>query len=139
MTQTEMVSKQLNRLQDVVSPALSLAGLAHIDDYIDRTLDSVNKRQLSLTIAEGEESPGQISEAFYMQIHLPGEKRPDQYLSALWPALRSGLAPQLIGMTSREMTHRVWYPGEHPLMGATALIEIEVRYTRPCDDSQEEQ
>ncbi len=134
MTQSEMLKKIKNTLEDKIPALLQAFSLSEIQDFLDEPPTDEGRRQISVYLAEGNNTVAGVDEAFIIQFQLPGIMRPDRYLSAVWLPLHEILNPALVKMSDREMSHQTWYPGEIGGGGSSSFIYIEVRFYRPLDD-----
>lgn len=134
MTQSAMITTIKTYLSAKVPPALSLAGLVGVDDFLEYPPDESDAIQIGTYLAEGAAAIATKSESFIVKCNLAGQIRPDQYLSILWPILLD-FDPSSIGFIDREAAHITYYPGERG-QGSTALIFFEIHFTAPCDDGE---
>lgn len=136
-TQSEMAAHLAGLFRSTLPPLLAGAGLKSIDEYASGGLPiQADKRQLHIVPASGEWTREIRKEVFYVQILLPGEGRPDKYLSVIWPALRRIVAPDELGMMTLEIEYQLHYPGEPMGQINATIIELTLTYEMPLDDEE---
>jgi len=137
ITQSEMATELVNRLEEALPPIIKAAGLNPINQYSSGSLpNNTEERQLAIVPASGELTVEFRKEIFYMQILLPKETRPDKYLSAIWPHLGRIMQPFVVDMLTLDMEYQLDYLGE-AMGGPTNVtnVEIVLTYELPLDDA----
>jgi hypothetical protein len=134
MTSSEVKTAVRDYLQGIVSPVLIAApGLTDFDDYLDENIYESTARALAVYLADGSDTELEQSEVLLIKCQLPEELYPDKYHDVVKQAIKD-FRPTSVGMTTKNFTWHVFYPGEAPEGGGSAFIYYELALARSLDD-----
>jgi len=122
----------LAALEAALPAVLATAGLDDFADYVNGPPSNAAVKQCSVYVAPATYSEDFIEREVLVQMALPGEMGPEEYMDATEPTLFALDAHRIAGATNKRYGVTPWYPNELE-SGQSAFVLFSLKYTEELD------
>ena len=138
MTFREILNTITTALENNLPARLITAGADPIDRFLPRIPDNEDERQVCVYLDKGNNDRYDVEDGFIVQVQLPDQRDPADYLDAVLMSIAEDIDPVELGyLALEEFDWDVGYSGKPPLSGQGSFIYITMSFKRSLDDCTE--